>query len=247
MITEKYCAGLVDSDGYIGFNVKKNLDGTFKIDARVTIKQRKDRSQVLFEIAKQWSISVFNDADTHCIVFTGNKARRFIEQIKNHLVIKPDVAEFVLRTTPAVCSEENLKLAKSMLKQLKASETKKVKNYPSRQWMAGYFDGDGSITADMQGRLKIQFSAHINEQAGLKLIQKAFGGSIHTEGNGAKLHISIPYRYSVNKIEKIVGHFAKHCIIKQSQVQFVLGHAGKISTEELYNKLRQLKQPASTK
>jgi DNA-binding transcriptional regulator WhiA len=247
MITEKYCAGLVDSDGHIGHNVKKNLNGTFTVDARVTIKQRKDRSEVLFEIAKQWSISVFNDADTHCIVFTGNKARRLLEQIKNHLVIKPDVAELILRTTPTVCSEENLKLAKTTLKQLRTTGTTKVKNYPSRQWMAGYFDGDGSITADAKGRLRIQFSSHINEQAGIRLIQKAFGGSIHTEGNGAKLYINVPYRYSVNKIEKILGHFGKHCIIKQSQVQFVLGHAGKISTEELYDKLKQLKQPASTK
>jgi hypothetical protein len=247
MITEKYCAGLVDSDGYIGINVRKNQNGTFKVDARVTIKQRQDRSQVLRDISAKWDISVFDDADTHCIVFSGNKARRFLEQIKKHLVIKPDVAEFILGSTPALCEEDELKVMKQRLKKLKAAPPKKEKNYPSRQWMAGYFDGDGSIQADKHGRLRLQFTGHVNEQSALLLIQKAFGGSISVSGNVAKLYINIPYRYSKNKIAKIVGYFGKHTRIKNPQVQYVLGHAGRVPKEELYNKLQQLKQPATTK
>lgn len=244
MITDKYCAGLVDADGYIGLAVSK-VEGGFSIHPRVTIKQRKDRSQVLYEIAKQWEIKVYDDADTHCIVFSNNKARRFLESIKNHLVIKPDVAEFVLRVTPTVCSEETLKDVKNAMKLIKATTPQSVKNFPSRKWMAGYFDGDGCLLASKTGVLKLQFAAHVNEQAGLLLIQKVFGGSIHVEssGNCAKLHIYLPK----TKLDQMLGYFGKHSIIKNSQVQYVLGHARKVSGEELYSKLRQLKQPASTK
>ncbi len=245
MITNKYCAGLVDSDGYIAFNVNKTKEG-FHVGPRVTIKQRKDRSQVLYRIAEQWDVKVYDDDNTHCIVFCGNKARRFLEQIKNHLVIKPDVAEFVLKVSPTVCNEKSLKELKNALKVLKADQKETKKNYPSRQWLAGYFDGDGSIQSDKKGNLRLQFTSHINEVAGLKLIQKAFKGSVSVSNNTAKLYINIPYRYSKNKVEAILGFFGKHCIIKQSQVQYVIGHAGKVDTEELYNKLRQLKQPAST-
>ena len=246
MITDKYCAGLIDSDGYIGFNVKKTSSG-FKVSPRVTIKQRKDRSKVLFEIADQWSLTVYDDEDTHCIVFTGNKALRLLERTKKHLVIKPDVAEFICSTNTVECSEEELKDLRSKLKELKASQTSTKKNYPSRKWLAGYFDGDGSIRADKRGNIRLQFTSHVNEIAGLKLIQKAFGGSIHISGNCAKLYIGIPYRYSRNKVDKILGYFGKHCVIKKPQIEYVFGHAGKVSKEELYDKLRQLKLPASTK
>lgn len=246
MITDKYCAGLVDSDGYIGFNVKKRADG-FKVSPRVTIKQRKDRSKVLYEIAGQWDLKVYNDSNTHCIVFTGNKALRFLERIKRHLVIKPDVAEFICSVNTTECSTEELKELKEELKELKANQTYSKKNYPSRKWLAGYFDGDGSIQADKRGNLRLQFTSHVNEKAGLLLIQKAFKGSIHEEGNAAKLYISLPYRYTRNKVDSVLGYFGKHCVIKKPQVEYVFGHAGKVPTEELYNKLKQLKLPASTK
>lgn len=244
MITDKYCAGLVDSDGYIGLAVSKVEEG-FSVKPRVTIKQRKDRSKVLYDIAAQWEIKVYDDANTHCIVFSGNKALRFLESIKNHLVIKPDVAEFVLRVTHTVCSEVTLKDIKNALKLIKATPPQTVKNFPSRKWLAGYFDGDGCLLASKEGRLKLQFAAHVKEQTGLLLIQKVFGGSIHIEKNSdcAKLHVYLPQ----SKLEQMLGYFGKHTIIKNAQVQYVLGHAGKVSGNELYNKLRQLKQPASTK
>lgn len=246
MITEKYCAGLVDSDGYIGFNIKKTLSG-FKVSPRVTIKQRKDRSKVLYKIAEDWELNVYDDANTHCIVFTGNKALRFLERIKNHLVIKPDVAEFVSSINTIECSEDELKKLKEILRKLKENQKISKKNYPSRKWLAGYFDGDGSLQADKQGNLRLQFTSHNNEEAGIVLINKAFGGSIHRDKNTTKLYISLPYRYTRNKIDSVLGYFGKHCIIKKPQIEFVFGHAGKVSSDELYTKLKQLKLPASTK
>lgn len=246
MIADKYLAGLIDSDGYIGLSPQKRADGTFHVGPRVTIKQRKDRSKVLYLIAADWELNVYDDADTHCIVFSGKKALRLLERIKRHLVIKPDVAEFVLSSTPTECSEERLKELKKQLSITKAIETTKVKNYPSRKWLAGYFDGDGSVTMDKRGNLKLQFSSHNNEQAGLKLIQKVWGGSIHTEGNGAKLHLWVPYRQK-NKVSQTLGYFGKNCYIKAPQVEFIMGHLGKIPKEEFKDKLSRLKLPASTK
>jgi hypothetical protein len=247
VITDKYIAGLIDSDGYLGFNIKKRADGSFRVGPRVSIKQRQDRSQVLYDIAAEWDIQVYDDANTHCIVFTGNKANRILERIQKHLVIKPDVAKFILESTPTECSEEELKDLKNAFNVVRRTTPEREHNYPSRRWLAGYFDGDGSLQCDKKGNLKLQFTSHEREQAALKLIHKAFGGSLHVSGNVAKLYIYLPYRYSKNHIDSVLGYFGKHSVIKQSQVQFVLGHAGRVSTSEIYNKLKQLKSPASTK
>jgi len=226
MIDAKYFAGFVDSDGSISIHVQKRDDDRYGLYPKVNIGQSTFRDYNLRELATTYDVNLRyrKGADLTLIDLTGNKARRFIEIIKGHLVIKDELAEYVL-TLPDEVNKQELKAIRKVVKSLRKKQTP-TKNHPSRKWLAGYIDGDGCFYARVSKKgilnTKLIIVSAVDAQAGLQLIKKAFGGCIFYTGNTAYYE-----RYmSVSKVKELYDFCGQHLRIKKTQMQLVRDYVG---------------------
>lgn len=147
--------------------------------------------------------------------FTGQRAVDVLCRLKPHLVTKRVRTNRILR---------ELGFAERV-------GTDSVPVYPSRKWLAGYFDADGCISACVR-RNRATTTATITlsidtdgiEKDGIELVQKVFGGAIR--GRGATGNC---WRWNVNpdaaKVKAFFTPIAKHLVVKQEQAYFLLGCA----------------------
>lgn len=257
----KYYAGLFDSDGSFQIQARKLENGNFKIHAKATICQLQFRDRPLKELSDYFNVSLYdkkaqgNDQPATQFVVVGNKAFTLIQKIKNHLVIKKEVAEFIEQVHNQEVNETVLKTIKHLLKEIRYEMHPLNKNHPSSGWMAGYIDGDGCLRSQLRktGNLvtKLEVTSYDRDLQGVELLKKAFGGSIHKHGQNAVrwvLHLN------ESNAQKVLGYFSNHSRIKRTQVLFVLNYLNKgkhlrkrgatfDSNRELKEQLQNLKQP----
>lgn len=227
MIDVKYFAGFVDSDGSILIQPYKLANGLFKVYPKVNIGQLKFRAQNLVELAEYYKVNLAErpQADMVLIDLNGTNAVSFINLIKNHLVVKDDLAEYVLGVAGKEVTQEELDSIRLVIKQLRKKNTP-TKNHPSRKWMAGYIDGDGCLYAKIKTtgvldcRLIVASSA--DALAGLELIKKAFGGQIRIQGNSSHYSLNL----SKHKAIELYEYFGQHLRIKKSQMVLVHNYVG---------------------
>ncbi len=217
MIDYKYFAGFVDADGSIGIHIQKRDNDRYGLYPKCQIGQLSFRANNLKEIAEEYNVSVTEkrNTDFSIVELTGRKALRFIEHIKGHLVIKDEVADYILNL-PSEVSKEELKAIKKVVKSLR-KKSEPTRNHPSRKWMAGYIDGDGCFYARTSptGTLncKLIVASSVDASAGLKLLQKAFGGSIRNAGNTCHWETYL----GVSKAKQILDFCGSHLRIKKTQ------------------------------
>lgn len=227
MIDAKYFAGFVDADGSILIQPYKLANGLFKVYPKVNIGQLKFRSQNLYELAEFYDVNLFErqDAEMLLIDLNGTKAVSFLTLIKNHLVIKDELAEYVLSVADKEVTQEGLDAIRSVIKLLRKKNTP-TKNHPSRKWMAGYIDGDGCFYAKIKTtgvvdcRLIVASSA--DALAGLELIKKAFGGHLQIVGNSSHYTLNL----SKHKAIELYEYIGSHLRIKKSQMVIVREYVG---------------------
>jgi hypothetical protein len=220
-VSDKYVAGFLDSDGSI--QIVRASNGRDYL--RVTFTQKESNSGVI-DLIEQWLPKGcrFVNAQTQknsglanilaSYVFNGQKAVDILCRLKPYLVTKRAQANDVF-----------LKLGFK-----ERVGTYSMPNYPSAKWLAGYFDGDGSLNATLtgvDGRCSANVSATIatrdTEQDGILLIQKAFGGSIYKDtAHGVVLQLQT---MDAAKVIAFVGYFAKYSLIKREQAYFLLSLA----------------------
>lgn len=225
MIDFKYAAGFVDADGSIQIHALKLEEDKFSIYPVVSMTQLPIRSMFLHECAKFYELSVhrnYRGADE--IRISGTKGRRFLEQIKNHLVIKQELAEYILNL-PQFVRQEELKAIRKVIQNLRRNNTPN-KNHPSRRWTAGYIDGDGCISASVtkKGGLecRLSVSSWVHAQAGIKLLQKAYGGYIVEQSNTANWRVNL----NPSKVQEFKELFGKHLRIKKTQLELAYDFIG---------------------
>lgn len=225
MIDFKYGAGFVDADGSIQIHAKK-FDNKFAIYPVVSISQLPHRSNFLQDIAEFFDLSVHrNSRGTDEIRVSGRKGQRFLEQIKKHLVIKQELAEYILNL-PKFVDEKELKAIKKVIKNLRRNNTP-CKHRASRKWAAGYIDGDGCISASVnrKGTLecRLSVSSWVHAQAGLELLRETFGGYIVCNANTANWRVNL----SPSKVQEIKEFVGKHLMIKKTQLELAYDFIGK--------------------
>lgn len=227
MIDTKYFAGFVDSDGSITIHAYKLANNLFKIYPKVNIGQLSFRDHNLKELAEYYNVNVnYRDsADMTLIDLNGTKAVSFLNLIKKHLVIKDELAEYVLNVSDKEVTQDELDSIRLVIKQLRKKNTP-TKNHPSRKWMAGYIDGDGCFYAKIKPtgvldcRLIIASSA--DAIAGIELIKKAFGGHIRITGNSSFYTLNL----SKDKAIELYEYIGQHLRIKKSQMVIVREYVG---------------------
>jgi hypothetical protein len=225
MIDFKYAAGFVDADGSIQIHAKK-FGGRFSIYPVVSMTQLPHRSNLLHDCSKFYDISVHkNLRGVDEIRISGDKGRRFLEAIKNHLVIKKELAEYIL-DLPKFVNNDQLKAIKKVIKNLRRNNTPN-KHKASRRWAAGYIDGDGCISASVykNGTLecRLSVSAWVHAQAGLILLKGQFGGYIVETKNTANWRVSL----SPAKVQEIKEFLGQHLRIKKTQLEIAYDFIGK--------------------
>lgn len=226
MIDEKYTAGFVDADGSIGIFPVKLVDGNYRIHAKVQIGQLAKNDITLQDVAKEYDVAVRDKTQPNGAIFstvelTGNKATMFLNRIGKHLVIKDELAKYVVSLQGATVDARTLTSIKKIVKLLRKKDVP-TKQHPSRKWMAGYVDGDGCFYARVSAKgilnSKLVVATSADALAGVELIKKAFGGNIRVVGNTAHLEIFL----SSTKVKELYGYFGAHLRNKKSQM--ILAH-----------------------
>ncbi len=217
MIDFKYAAGFIDADGSIQIHAKKFGD-RFAIYPVISITQLPHRSNLLHDIAGFYNLTVHrNSRGTDEIRVSGKKGGNLLEHTFKHMVLKQDLAKYVL-SLPKFVDETELKAIKSVIKNLRRNNTP-CKHRPSRRWAAGYIDGDGCISASLnkKGSLecRLSVSTWIHAQAGVKLLQESFGGNIVETRNTANWRVNL----SPSKVQELYEFLGKHLMIKRTQLE----------------------------
>jgi hypothetical protein len=107
--------------------------------------------------------------------------------------------------------------------------TDSIPVYPSRKWLAGYFDADGCVYAHANKRggtatVKLSIDSDGLEKDGLVLVHKAFGGVIRQRGKSRNC-----WRWETCADAALARKFfepiAQHLLVKREQAYFILGCA----------------------
>lgn len=225
MIDFKYAAGFVDSDGSLQIHAKK-IGDKFSIYPVVSMTQLPFRSAFLKECADFYELTVHrNQRGTDEVRISGDKGRRFMEAIKRHLVIKQELAEYIL-SLPRFVHQEELDAIRKVIQNLRRNNTP-CKHRPSRKWAAGYIDGDGCFSASLTKRggleCRLSIATWIHAQAGIKLMMEAFGGYIQESKNTAYWRINL----NPSKVQELKEWLGAHLRIKKTQLEIVYDFIGK--------------------
>jgi len=240
----KYYAGFTDSDGYVGLSFNKSTNNRYSVYASVAIRNRWDQAEkVLLPLESEFNTKRFYQEKTNPpgemqigISLTGNKAIMFLNQIKNHCIIKKELITFVTEANGKSFTEEELPAIRSKIKELRADTTLSRKDYPSRQWTAGYIDGDGcfssSVTKEGYMSFKLVVASHKNDPQGVMLLAKHYGGVVNVRKDG-----NLSYVLVISKGSLLLSDVLPHLKIKRVQAELI---------QEVLNKGSHLKKNGAT-
>lgn len=227
-LSEKYIAGFLDSDGCISVNTKK---GKYKPLLNVNFSQQTSRDEVLLLIRESIGEGsllkrTINGKEYSDLNYSGASAMKLLSRIAQHLVIKKHYAYVCMELVKAGKPVDPI-TGRAYLKAQRKVESLPIPNYPSRKWMAGYFDGDGNFNTSAQkcnGKAQVVFNIASSswDMEGIKLIQRAFGGGIYDlKGETKVLRINL----QPSKAKEMLNHFGKYLILKKAQADYILSCA----------------------
>ena len=234
----KYLAGLIDADGYIGFEFSKNkvylrinITAAASIDKQGYVYSlpeitglgsscKKSRKNANWSDISVWVVGKRRDLDM------------LVPRLVKHLVIKGKHLQRMYDKWHEFRGKEISDIEIEQLKlYTKASRADsgalKPKNHPTWAWVAGYLDGDGSYIykqppSQRHPKLVVRATAHINDRVGLDLLHKAFGGYIYDRGKNGK-HI-LDWVHPLGKNNKafalkFLPKVVKHSKLKKHKIE----------------------------
>lgn len=226
-ISEKYVAGFLDADGCIGFNL--NEEG-HRPALTINFSQKTGKDEVLYAIQSEFGgrvrIQTINGKQYSGLDIFGTGARALITRCGKHLVIKRHYAHVMLERSQSPCGDKAvLRLWKKEQRKIKSLP---LPNFPSRKWLAGYFDGDGCLYVSRINKsgiaqLGASIACQVCDSEGIEIICKNFGGRINDfeSGRCKQWHLSMP----PSKAVEFLSYFGKYSIVKKQEIDFVLGCA----------------------
>lgn len=228
-VNEKYIAGFIDADGHISVRARIGA----KPDLIVTMSQRE-----LYRDALDFAQSEFGgnirvvsvgDGQYATLQMRSGPARKCAERLKKYMVLKRHHAERLLDLVDSsyvLRDEHDVRRIRDEVKRIRAYGADRLPNFPSRKWLAGYFDGDGnfSVKVDKSSGFGYPHAAILaapNYIAGITLLHGAFGGRINGCGQNATWMLML----QPSKAKEFLEYFAQHLYIKKPQAYFLLGCA----------------------
>jgi len=244
-LSDKYIAGFLDADGCVGLNL--NGDGR-KPTIYVTFSQRADRDRVIRMIHEQHGGTIIDrtvGAGRYTdLTLRSSAALKLLNRIAKHLVIKRAYAYRLRELEGEHMTKEEMRIR---IKEARLLRSLPIPNFPPRQWLAGYFDGDGcvsvnDISKNGNSRMIATIATQNCDTEGLEIIQKNFGGAIYDMAKGRCKQWRLLLQPS--KAIQFLGYFAKHSVVKKDQIDFILSRAstGQFSNgQEVKAELKRLK------
>lgn len=234
MLSEKYIAGFLDADGNIGvmwrsLDRKDTHPETKRAYLRLSFTQKTCQDEVLYKIREAIGGELYF-MDRHGgmtdLKIHGRKAVAVLQRIRKHLVLKRHYANVCLDVAGKA---HNRKEVTQYLKEQRRVKSLPLPNFPTRRWLAGYFDGDGSFQCRLpknrtSAQIALQVAASAYDSEGLEIMHKAFGGSVH-KITGREHLLNWIITLPPSKAIKVIGYFAKHLIIKKEQAYLILSCA----------------------
>ena len=228
-MNEKYLAGFIDADGHISVRARVGA----RPDLLVTISQRALYSAPL-DYAKQEFGGNMRTHSTNGVEFVtlqlrSGPARKCLERLKKYMVLKRHHAERMLELVDSsyvLKDTDDVQRVRKEVSAIRAYGADRMPNFPSRKWLAGYFDGDGSFNVKVDksngfGYPTASILAAPNYTAGIVLLHGAFGGRICGIKQNAFWQLSL----QPSKAKQFLSYFAQHLYIKKAQAYFLLGCA----------------------
>lgn len=226
MISEKYLAGFIDADGCLSVRARIGASP----DLEVSVSQLHKGAVVLEAIQDMFGGQIRRDDTYSHLSMRGSPARKCFERLKKYLVLKRGHAEHMLGlvdTSRVLRTKDDVLAVRSRVKEIRAYGATQQPNFPSRKWMAGYVDGDGSFTVKVCKKTgyaypSLTICAAKNYIVGVHLLEKAFGGRFVVQKQNLHWWVSLS---DPSKCREVIGHCAQHLVLKQAQAQFLLGCA----------------------
>lgn len=198
----KYLAGLLDADGWFGFQWKTET----KAYPKLCLKQKSET--VLNWIRKNIGLGWFTE-DSWC-VSSKRDLNALLPHILKHMVIKAKLWEWVYTTDAPSKAEWTLRRRTDV-------GPLRSKKHPTWAWVAGYLDGDGWISHtkrnDTNGyTTRVGVLSHHSDRIAVDLLYKAFGGSICVKKDGVQWQHGLGKGnrdFAINFLSKLVPHLVR--------------------------------------
>uniref|UniRef100_A0A6H1ZUS4 Putative homing endonuclease n=1 Tax=viral metagenome TaxID=1070528 RepID=A0A6H1ZUS4_9ZZZZ len=227
MLSEKYLAGFLDSDGSVWMQYTKE---GWKPSICMLFSQKTSQDEVLSLIQEDYGGTLkqqtIKGVQYSSLGIYSKAAVGILNRIKKYLVIKRHYVEACLEVERQ--RTDSIEKTKAYLKEQRKVRSLPLPNFPSRKWLAGYLDGDGCFHGRVTGRygsasIQLHVAASNYDTEGLEIIHKAFGGGLYDMCNGrvTQYRVMLP----PSKAKSVLPYFAKHMIVKRDQVYFILGCA----------------------
>lgn len=187
----KYLSGLLDADGTLSFKFCKSSSGkTFlylvlalsaseKIDQHGYIQSLGDKMGACCKVV--YDKETYTDA-TKWNVQGRDELNVILPRLLKHMVIKAKHWKWLFDTYTEYKGQDVSSIQDALKKQSEISRKNvgplKAKIHPTWAWVAGYLDGDGCYTLSNRA-VHVGCISHVDDVVGIKLLQKAFGGSIY--------------------------------------------------------------------
>lgn len=179
----KYLAGLIDSDGHISYNYSK---GYVYLEIGITQSVGYDRGnymEYLSTFVGRLQYRSTSGQDQKVLrIRKKSDLNKIVPRLLKHMVVKGKhlLGMYDMYTSLKGIQLDDLSDIKQFVKESRLNTGPvKPKKHPTWAWVAGYLDGDGHYNfSQKRGTARIEVCAHKNDMAGLKLLHKAFGGSI---------------------------------------------------------------------
>lgn len=201
------------------------------------VSQKATKNRIVYLLQESFGGSVsttaartgYGGGDQTVWTLSHSEAMKLISRLDKYMVVKrgrgPLMIDYIHNNSRI--SSDKMDIHRRQLDVIR-SLSHTLPNYPTRQWMAGYFDGDGCFASRIDKQsdfsyLSMRVTAHEKDANGVKLLHKAFGGIINYS-SGDHLPCWVLH-LPPSKALQTVGHFAKHLVIKKAEAYFVLGCA----------------------
>ena len=188
----KYLAGLLDADGSLSFKFCKASSGkTFVyLNLALTASEAIDRNGFINSLAAYCGsvCKIIYDKETYTAankwhIQSRTELNKLLPRLIKHMVVKGKHWNNLFNIFTALKTEDVTEYIEVLKEYSKESRNDtgplKSKNHPTWAWVAGYLDGDGCYTKTKKGNLHVGCITHMNDLDGVKLLHKAFGGSLY--------------------------------------------------------------------
>lgn len=247
----KYLAGLLDADGSLSLSFKHdpNREGRYFVglSLKLSSSDAVDKHGFVESIPKTYGFgTTTRDGKQHqfvnWVVSKRSELEMLLPRFIKHMVIKGKHWQWLLemwrtarvdRPTCSLKEREVLTAASKESRRLNVGPLR-PKNHPTWAWVAGYLDGDGCYsyrqnlanTGYLQWTIHVSAVSHVNDTAGLELLQKAFGGYITGQGQSDVVKLwkrALGYQNRDFAL-RFLPHVAKHSRLKRHTIDAMIHH-----------------------